>query len=195
MGIYTRFPSFWGFSSNPGHFKGFGAKTPFWPQRGREAVHGPVLTIDQNVTFFPRFTFYLTEKGPKTPALVDSWAKGPLRPAQRPKAARWARGPHGVVGAPLGARGPTLREWLSQKLPSKRHVFSAIYLLFNRKTAKNPCIRGFGPRARSRLCLNYRSKRHVFSAIYLLFNRKWGKNPCLRAGAGPGPKGAVQASV
>ena len=71
------------------------------------------------------------------------------------------------------------RESLSQKSLSKRHVFSAIYLLFNRKTPKLPCIRDPSPAVRSRLCLNYRSKRHVFSAIYLLFNRKWGKNPCL----------------
>ena len=49
----------------------------------------------------------------------------------------------------MGARGPALREWVSQKLPSKRHVFSAIYLLFNRKTSKNPCIRaGYRPTAR-----------------------------------------------
>ena len=113
-----------------------------------------------------------------------------LRPdrAQPASSGAWASGPA------LGARQRReLREWLSQKLPSKRHVFSAIYLLFNRKWAKNPCIRGrahgpglglrpTGVLARESLSQKSLSKRHVFSAIYLLFNRKRPKNPCLWGG-------------
>ena len=57
-------------------FQGFWRKNPFLAPKGPMAVHGPVLTIDQNVTFFPRFTFYLTEKGPKTPAFVEDGPKG-----------------------------------------------------------------------------------------------------------------------
>ena len=71
------------------------------------------------------------------------------------------------------------RESVSQKSPSKRHVFSKIYLLFNRKRSKNPCIIRPPFHGRSSLCLIHRSKRHVFSKIYLLFNRKRSKNPCI----------------
>ena len=44
-------------------------------------------------------------------------------------------------GLPKAARAPPLREWLSQKSLSKRHVFSAIYLLFNRKWVKKAGLR------------------------------------------------------
>ena len=108
------------------------------------SVQASVLFVDQNVTFFPRFTFYLTENGLKTPAL-------------------------GVWSRPWRQRRPSLRSSLCLNYRSKRHVFSAIYLLFNRKTPKNPCIRrarspwARGPSSRrSSLCLICRSKRHVF---------------------------------
>ena len=61
--------------------------------------------IRENVTFFPRFTFYLTEK----------WQKKPRIGAGQ-----------GRVAGPVGARAKRARSWLSQKLLSKRHVFSSI---------------------------------------------------------------------
>ena len=82
------------------------------------AVQASVLFVDQNVTFFPRFTFYLTEKPRKTPA--------------------------------LGRASPTVRSRLCLNCKSKRHVFSAIYLLFNRKTPKFPCISGSPSRGRAK---------------------------------------------
>ena len=106
-------------------------------------------------------------------------------------------------------RGSKPREWLSQKSLSKRHVFSAIYLLFNSKVPKKAGLSGFlslsrsspGPKAQGQpagLTCQRQAAQYILD-LYFSEDRQGagaaygcqGPAPCLRSGqfksTEPGP--------